>query len=140
MICMSERQMVSMQPHAEGPTKHASDLTGTRRSNNCHAINLSDQLPTGEPMTLRPDPNHGPVDPKPSYRVGRDPSFTAMRLACLRKTRATAHPSPIFTDTPSVQLVPENVRQQVQSFMERFSRRTADAIVLLSAIEFWQNG
>ena len=37
----------------------------------------------------------------------RKPSFTAMWLAWLRNTHATVHPSPIFSDTRSVQLVPE---------------------------------
>jgi methyltransferase (TIGR00027 family) len=53
-----------------------------------------------------------------------------MLHACLRNTHATAHAAPIFTDTRSVQLVPVETRQQVQSFMGGFSQTTADAIVL----------
>jgi methyltransferase (TIGR00027 family) len=73
---------------------------------------------------------------KPSYRASREPSFTAMWHACLRNTHATAHASPIFTDTRGVQLVPADVRQRVVSVMEGFSPATADAIVLMSVIRY----
>jgi len=54
--------------------------------------------------------------------------------ACLRNTHATAHASPIFTDTRSVRLVPDHICERMQSVMNGFSQETADAIVLLSVI------
>jgi methyltransferase (TIGR00027 family) len=79
---------------------------------------------------------HEPVisKSKPVYRAGREPSFTAMWHACLRNTHATAHASPVFVDTRSVQLVPADVRLRVQSVMDGFSATTAEAIVLMSVI------
>jgi methyltransferase (TIGR00027 family) len=56
-----------------------------------------------------------------------------MVVACLRNTHATAHTAPILSDTYSVQLVPHNVRKQVQTFMDGFSQTTADACVLALA-------
>jgi hypothetical protein len=87
-------------------------------------------------MTVRTDPNLDPVpeQSKASYRAGREPSFTAMWRACLRNTHATAHASPIFIDTRSVQLVPADVCERVRSVMDGFSQETADAIVLMSVI------
>src|SRR5215471_10131551 len=63
-----------------------------------------------------------------------EPSFTAMWHAWLRSTHATVHPSPIFSDTRSVQLVPEQTLWQVVSVMESFSPETADAIILMAVI------
>jgi methyltransferase (TIGR00027 family) len=79
---------------------------------------------------------HEPVkgESKPVYHTGREPSFTAMWHACLRNTHATSHVSPIFVDTRSVQLVPADVCQRVQSLMDTFSPETADAIVFMSVI------
>src|SRR5262245_60475129 len=87
-------------------------------------------------MALQPEPTNGPLVPlpQPSYRAGREPSFTAMWLACLRNMHATAHASPIFFDTRSVQLVPDDARERVRSVMGGFSQETADAIVLVSVI------
>jgi hypothetical protein len=56
-----------------------------------------------------------------------------MGVACSRNTHATTHTAPIFSDTYRVQLVPDNVRQQVQTFMDGFSKTTADALVLALA-------
>jgi methyltransferase (TIGR00027 family) len=47
---------------------------------------------------------------------------------------ATDHAAPIFIDTRSVQLVPDDARQRFRSVMDDFSQQTADAIVLLSVI------
>jgi methyltransferase (TIGR00027 family) len=87
-------------------------------------------------MTRQTEPNHEPVteQARPSYRAGREPSFTAMWLACLRNSHATTHASPIFSDTRSVQFVPADVRERVRSVMDGFSPETADAIVLMSVI------
>jgi methyltransferase (TIGR00027 family) len=74
--------------------------------------------------------------PRPSYRAGREPSFTAMWHANLRNTHATAHDSPVFIDTRSVHLVPADVRLRVRSVMEGFLQETADAIVLMSVIRY----
>jgi methyltransferase (TIGR00027 family) len=89
-------------------------------------------------MTLQTDSNHAwrAGQPKPLYRAGREPSFTAMLHACLRNTHATAHVSPIFADTRSVKLVPVDVRQRIDVVMEGFSPQTADAIVLMSVIRY----
>jgi methyltransferase (TIGR00027 family) len=87
-------------------------------------------------MALRTEHTDDPVSPPPksSYSAGREPSFTAMWHACLRNTHATAHASPVFSDTRSVQLVPDDVRHRVRSVMDGFSQETADAIVLMSVI------
>ena len=66
--------------------------------------------------------------------TAREPSFTAMWHAWLRNTHATVHPSPIFYDTRSIQLVPEQTLGQVVSVMESFSPETADAIILMAVI------
>ncbi len=89
-------------------------------------------------MTLQSEPTHDSrrEQPKPLYRAGREPSFTAMVHACLRNTHATAHASPIFTDTRSVQLVPPDVRQRAQAYLDGFSPQTADALVLMSVIRY----
>ena len=63
-----------------------------------------------------------------------EPSFTAMWHAWLRNTHATVHSSPIFSDTRSVQLVPELTRKRVVSVMEGFSHETADAIILMAVV------
>src|ERR1043165_870964 len=73
-------------------------------------------------------------EPRPLYRAGREPSFTAMWHACLRNTHATTHGSPVFLDTRSVQLVPADVVQLTRCLMDSSSRGTADAIVLMSVI------
>ena len=64
----------------------------------------------------------------------REPSFTAMWHAWLRHTHATVHPSPIYSDTRSVQLVPEQALLRVRSVMAGFSHETADAIILMAVI------
>jgi methyltransferase (TIGR00027 family) len=64
----------------------------------------------------------------------REPSFTAMWCAWARNAHATVHPSPIFSDTRSVQLVPEQALERVASAMERFSQEAADALVLLTVV------
>src|SRR5437773_2751721 len=66
--------------------------------------------------------------------VAREPSFTAMWHAWLRNAHATVHPSPIFADTRSIQLVPEPTRDDVVALMDGFSKETADAIVLMAVI------
>jgi methyltransferase (TIGR00027 family) len=66
--------------------------------------------------------------------TAREPSFTAMWHAWLRNTHATVHPSPIFSDTRSVQLVPQQTLRQVVSVMESFSPETADAIILMAVV------
>ena len=64
----------------------------------------------------------------------REPSFTAMWCAWARNTHATVHPSPIFSDTRSVQLVPEQALERVASAMGRFSQEAADALILLTVV------
>jgi O-methyltransferase involved in polyketide biosynthesis len=64
----------------------------------------------------------------------REPSFTAMWCAWARNTHATVHPSPIFSDTRSVQLVPEQALERVVSSMEGFSQAAADALILLTVV------
>jgi len=64
----------------------------------------------------------------------REPSFTAMWCAWARNTHATVHPSPIFSDTRSVQLISEQALGRVVSEMARFSREASDALILLTAI------
>jgi hypothetical protein len=51
-----------------------------------------------------------------------------MWCAWARNTHATVHPSPIFSDTRSVQLVPEQTLERVASAMEGFSQEAADAL------------
>jgi methyltransferase (TIGR00027 family) len=86
---------------------------------------------TLQEVSVHAAPNHLPIA---AYHTGREPSFTAMWHACLRNTHATAHASPVFTDTRSIQLVPADVRLRVRSVMAGFSQETADAIVLMSVI------
>ncbi|MBZ5694704.1 MAG: SAM-dependent methyltransferase [Acidobacteriia bacterium] len=64
----------------------------------------------------------------------REPSFTAMWCAWARNTHATVHPSPIFSDTRSVQLIPEQALERVALEMGRFSQEASDALILLTAI------
>jgi methyltransferase (TIGR00027 family) len=64
----------------------------------------------------------------------REPSFTAMWCAWARNTHATVHPSPIYSDTRSVQLVPEQALDRVASAMGRFSQEAADALILLTVV------
>ena len=64
----------------------------------------------------------------------REPSFTAMWCAWARNNHATLHPSPIFSDTRSVQLVPEQALERVVSAMEGFSQEAADALILLTVV------
>jgi methyltransferase (TIGR00027 family) len=54
----------------------------------------------------------------------------------MRNAHATAHASPIFTDTRSVQFVPEPVREDVLALMSGFSREAADALILMAVIRF----
>jgi methyltransferase (TIGR00027 family) len=64
----------------------------------------------------------------------REPSFTAVAHAWARNAHATIHPSPILSDTRSVQLIPEQTRQRCKSFDELFSPETVDAIRLMAVI------
>ena len=64
----------------------------------------------------------------------REPSFTAMWCAWARNRHATVHPSPVYSDTRSVQLVPEEALKRIASAMGRFSPEAADALILLTAI------
>jgi methyltransferase (TIGR00027 family) len=64
----------------------------------------------------------------------REPSFTAMWCAWARNNHATVHPSPIFSDTRSFQLVPEQALERVVSAMEAFSQEAADALILLTVV------
>jgi methyltransferase (TIGR00027 family) len=57
-----------------------------------------------------------------------------MWCAWARNTHATVHPSPIFSDTRSVQLIPEQALDRVVSAMEGFSQEAADALVLLTVV------
>jgi methyltransferase (TIGR00027 family) len=66
--------------------------------------------------------------------VAQQPSFTAMWHAWLRNAHATTHASPIFTDTRSIDLVPEPIRHDVVAVMDGFSRETAEAIILMAVI------
>jgi methyltransferase (TIGR00027 family) len=66
--------------------------------------------------------------------AAREPSFTAMWCAWARNAHATVHPSPIYSDTRSVQLVPEQALERVVSTMEGFSHEAADALILLAVI------
>jgi hypothetical protein len=47
-----------------------------------------------------------------------------------------SHTSAIFTDTRSVQLVPADIRQRAQAYLDLFSPQTADALVLMSVIRY----
>ena len=47
---------------------------------------------------------------------------------------ATIHPAPIYSDTRSVQLVPEQTLARVRSIMVDFSQETTDALSLLAVI------
>ena len=65
-----------------------------------------------------------------------EPSFTAMWHAWMRNAHATTHPSPIYADTRSVQLVPETTVRDVETLMEGFSADAADALILEAVIRF----
>jgi methyltransferase (TIGR00027 family) len=69
-------------------------------------------------------------------KAAREPSFTAMWHAWMRNAHATAHAAPIFTDTRSVQLVPQPIRQDVVALMSGFSNEAADALILMAVIRF----
>ena len=69
-------------------------------------------------------------------RVAREPSFTAMWHAWMRNAHATEHRSPIFADTLSAQLVPEQVRQDVVALMGGFSGKAADALILMAVVRY----
>ena len=64
----------------------------------------------------------------------REPSFTAVWFAWARNNHATVHPSPIFSGTRSVQLVPEQALERVVSAMEGFSQDAADTLILLAVV------
>jgi hypothetical protein len=55
----------------------------------------------------------------------REPSFTAMWHAWLRNHHATRHLSPIFSDTLSVQLVPDQALDRIVAVQNSFSSETA---------------
>jgi len=69
----------------------------------------------------------------PGIETG-EPSFTAMWCAWARNNHATVHPSPIFSDTRSVQLVPEQALERVVSAMGGFSQEATDALILLTVV------
>jgi methyltransferase (TIGR00027 family) len=64
----------------------------------------------------------------------REPSFSAMWCAWARSIHATRHPSPIFSDTRSVQLVPEQPLGRLVSAMKGFSQEATDALILLTVV------
>ena len=68
--------------------------------------------------------------------AAQDPSFTAMWHAWMRNAHATTHPSPVYADTRSVQLVPEATIQDVKNLMEGFSTDTADALILMAVVRY----
>ncbi len=71
--------------------------------------------------------DRGPIE-------AREPSFTAMWHAWLRNAHATTHASPIFSDTRSIQLVPHPVRERIVAVQDSFTRKTADAIILMAVV------
>ena len=71
-----------------------------------------------------------------SGETAREPSFTAMWHAWMRNAHAGTHPSPIFADTRSVQLVPEATRRDVVTLMSGFSPQAADALIFMAVIRF----
>ena len=71
-----------------------------------------------------------------SDEMAREPSFTAMWHAWMRNAHATTHPSPVYADTRSVQLVPEATIQDVKNLMEGFSTDTADALILMAVVRY----
>jgi methyltransferase (TIGR00027 family) len=76
------------------------------------------------------------MEPGTADEVAREPSFTAMWHAWMRNAHATAHASPIFTDTRSVQLVSESTRREIVTLMDGFSQEAADALILMAVIRF----
>jgi methyltransferase (TIGR00027 family) len=64
--------------------------------------------------------------------VAREPSFTAMAHAYARSLHAEHDPSPIFSDTRSVQLVPADAVTRSRAFLGMFSPAAAEAFVLMS--------
>jgi methyltransferase (TIGR00027 family) len=52
--------------------------------------------------------------------------------AWLRYTHATDHPSPIYSDTRSVQMVPEPALARVRAAMDGLSKEAADAFILMT--------
>ena len=56
--------------------------------------------------------------------------------AWMRNAHASTHPTPIFRDTRSVQLVPEATRRDVVTLMHEFSPRAADALIFMAVIRF----
>ena len=71
-----------------------------------------------------------------SDEIAREPSFTAMWHAWMRDAHARTHPSPIFADTRSVQLVPDATQQDVVTLMNGFSPAAADALIFMAVIRF----
>jgi methyltransferase (TIGR00027 family) len=57
-----------------------------------------------------------------------------MWCAWARNYHATVHPSPIFSDTRSIQLVPHPGGESILSTMDGLSREAADALILLPVI------
>jgi methyltransferase (TIGR00027 family) len=74
------------------------------------------------------------LDGQPAYRTGGEPSLTAMAVAYLRNVHATEHAAPVYRDTRSVQLVPEDALQRVRTLMDGFSREAVDALVLVLVV------
>jgi methyltransferase (TIGR00027 family) len=56
--------------------------------------------------------------------------------AWMRNAHASTHPSPIFADTRSVQLVPEATRHDVVNLMSGFSPEAAGALIFMAVIRF----
>ena len=63
-----------------------------------------------------------------------EPSFTAMWCAWARNTHATVHPSPIYSDTRSVQLIPAPAFERIASAMGCFSQEAVEALILLTVV------
>jgi methyltransferase (TIGR00027 family) len=76
------------------------------------------------------------VEQEVSDGVAHEPSFTAMWHAWMRSAHATTHPSPVYDDTRSIQLVPEATVRDVETLMEGFSADTADALIMMAVIRF----
>jgi len=54
--------------------------------------------------------------------------------AWLRNAHATTHASPIFSDSRSIELVPEETLERIVAVHGSFSRETGDAITLTAVV------
>lgn len=62
------------------------------------------------------------------------PSFTAMIHASMRAEHATRHQPPIYSDTLSVELVPEEVLALIEERLSMFTQAALDALWLMAVI------